>query len=76
MFISQLFVILYQCVYKSSFTHSVNDLFNCMQTNDAGAFLVSSCIPGFTLYREQINTVTASNHHKTQNNNKHRLCPN
>lgn len=76
MFISQLFAMLYQRVYKSSFTHSVNYLFNCMQTNDAGAFLVSARIPGFTLYREQINAVAASHHQKTQSNNKHRQCPN
>lgn len=36
---------------KSSLTHSVNDLFNGVQTDDAGAFLVSSSISRLALCR-------------------------
>lgn len=35
------------CIFR--FTHSINDLFNSVQANDARVFLVRPCISGFTL---------------------------
>lgn len=63
-FYSVSFIFLYQHGCVSSFTHSVNDLFNGVQANDARAFLVGPCIPGFTLYGRQTDSVTASHQHK------------
>lgn len=39
----------YQYAFVSRLAYSVNDLLNGVQANDARAFLVGSCIPGFAL---------------------------
>ncbi len=66
MFICRPFIVYLNVCAASSFSHPVNDLFNGVQANDAGAFLVGSCIPGFTLYGREMDRVTASSQHMRQ----------
>jgi len=72
--VNRYFDLYFMCVI-SSLTHSVNDLLNGVEADDARAFLVGSSIPWFALYGRQMDSHCIPSIQET-NNNKHRLCPN
>lgn len=52
----------FKYVWKCGFTYPIDDLFDCVQADDSGAFLVSSCVPGFALCTRQTIQLLYQNH--------------
>lgn len=59
MFVCPPFSGAYKCVWRCGFPHPVDDLFNGVQADNSGAFLVGPCVPGFALCARQTHTITS-----------------